>query len=179
MSCGLSTGDIILCCQITHRLFTAVTTGRKNAPRDLRELQDTLFGLNCSLGHLQRASAVILARPTIVPGCDAGDIQKQVGFMIRSCRQTLEGLESATAKYRDAVDESSLVYQNRYTIAGIPVQQVTAQVKMQWRRFMWDFKGDSLSRYRRKLQSHTDAINLLLNTFIWYVSHCDIIRVFD
>ncbi|CAI7573731.1 unnamed protein product [Penicillium glandicola] len=38
---------------------------------------------------------------------------------------------------------------------------------MQWRRIMWDLRGESLGQYRRKLESHLDAINLLLNTLIW------------
>ncbi|KAJ5588429.1 hypothetical protein N7537_011107 [Penicillium hordei] len=47
-------------------------------------------------------------------------------------------------------------------------QQFTTQVKTQWRRIMWDLRGESLSQYRRKLELHLDAINLFLNTLIWY-----------
>ncbi|KAF5864771.1 hypothetical protein ETB97_006616 [Aspergillus alliaceus] len=42
-----------------------------------------------------------------------------------------------------------------------------AQVKVQWKRILWDLRGDSLTKYRQKIQSHTDSIILLLSTFIW------------
>ncbi|KAJ5826796.1 hypothetical protein N7447_003559 [Penicillium robsamsonii] len=34
---------------------------------------------------------------------------------------------------------------------------------------MWDLRGESLTQYRPKLESHLNAINLFLNTLIWYV----------
>lgn len=165
MSFGLSIGDIILCSQITYRLLTAATSGRKNAPFGLRELEDTLFGLNCSLSHLQRASNTVSSRSYY----DAGDIQGQLGFMIRSCRQTLEALEKATAKYRETAKKHVPIPQSYKGLKFSSQQKFTTQVKIQWRRFIWDLKGESLSQYRRKLESHTDAINLLLITCIWYV----------
>lgn len=165
MSFGLSIGDIILCSQITYRLLAAATSGRKNAPIGLRELEDTLFGLNYSLSHLQRASNTVLSRSNY----DAGDIHRQLGFMIRSCRQTLETLEKATAKYRETAKKPVPMPQSYKGLKFCSQHKFTTQVKIQWRRFIWDLKGESLSRYRRKLESHTDAINLLLVTCIWYV----------
>lgn len=165
MSFGLSIGDIILCSQITYRLLAAATSGRKNAPLGLRELEDTLFGLNYSLSHLQRASNTVLSRSNY----DAGDIHRQLGFMIRSCRQTLETLEKATAKYRETAKKPVPMPQSYKGLKFCSQHKFTTQVKIQWRRFIWDLKGESLSRYRRKLESHTDAINLLLVTCIWYV----------
>ncbi|CAG8016624.1 unnamed protein product [Penicillium salamii] len=161
MSFGLSIGDIIICSQITYRLLTAATSGRKNAAFGLRELEDTLFGLNCSLSHLQRASNTVSSRSYY----DAGDMQGQLGFMIRSCRQTLEALEKATAKYRENEKKPVPIPESYKSLKFS--SQFTTQVKVQWRRFIWDLKGESLSQYRRKLESHTDAINLLLITCIW------------
>ncbi|KAJ5516499.1 hypothetical protein N7527_008059 [Penicillium freii] len=130
MSFGFSIGDIVLCSQITYRLFTAATTGRKNAPRDLRELEGVLFGLNCSLSQLQRASLIISSRNFSTLDHDATDVAQQLGLKI------------------------------------LPSQQFTTQVKTQWRRIMWDLRGESLSQYRRKLESHLGATNLILNTLI-------------
>ncbi|KAJ5519204.1 hypothetical protein N7453_001626 [Penicillium expansum] len=163
MSFGLSIGDIIICSQITYRLFAAATSGRKNAPRGLKELEDTLFSLHCSLNLLQGVSDTVLSRSY----CDTSDIQGQLGFMIRSCRQTLEELEKATAKYREAVKEP-VPMPRSYRGRGLKLsQKFTTGVKIQWRMFMWDLRGKSLSQYRQKLEAHTDAINLLLSTLIW------------
>ncbi|CAI7591166.1 unnamed protein product [Penicillium palitans] len=167
MSFGFSIGDIVLCSQITYRLFTAATIGRKNAPRDLRELEDVLFGLNCSLSQLQKASLVISSRNFNALDHDATGVSQQLGFMVRSCLQTLGHLESTTEKYRATVTTPSLVLHDEHKAKFLHSQQFTAQVKTQWRRIMWDLRGESLSQYRRKLESHLGAINLLLNTLIW------------
>lgn len=173
MSFGFSIGDIVLCSQITYRLFTAATIGRKNAPRDLRELESVLFGLNCSLNQLQKASLVISSRNFNTLDHDATDVAQQLGFMVRSCLQTLGHLESATDKYRATVTTPSLVLHDEHKLKFLHSQQFTTQVKTQWRRIMWDLRGESLSQYRRKLESHLGAINLLLNTLIWYVVQCN------
>ncbi|KAK4861535.1 hypothetical protein LT330_003570 [Penicillium expansum] len=168
MSFGLSIGDIVLCSQITYRLFTAATSGRKNAPRDLRELESVLFSLHCSLDRLQKASMVILSRTSRTLDDDQIDVSQQLGFMVRSCLQTLGHLERATDKYRELVTMPPLVLHNKHTVVGfLHLQQVSTQVKTQWRQIMWDLRGESLSQYRRKLKSHLDAINLFLNTLIW------------
>ncbi|CAG8054184.1 unnamed protein product [Penicillium nalgiovense] len=160
MSFGLSIGDIILCSQITYHLFTAATSGRKNAPRGLKELEETLFVLQCSLSHLQRTSNTVLSRSY----GDTGEIQRQLGFMIGSCRQTLEELEKTTAKYREAVKKPV----STQSYKGLKIsQKFTNEVKIQWRSFIWDLRGESLGQYRQKLESHTNAINLLLSTLIW------------
>lgn len=169
MSFGISIGDIVLCSQIAYRLFSAVTDGRKDAPRDLRELEDSLFGLYCALNHLQRNHRIILGRATTIPTDEAIQMKQQLGYMIDSCRQTLQELDDVTAKYRDAADDPSCtVPQNQYNVAGVCFSQnFKDQFKVQWRRVVWDLRGESLSKYRSRLQSHTDAINLLLSTLIW------------
>jgi hypothetical protein len=169
MSLGFSIGDIVLCSQITYRLITVATSGPEKALRDLRELEDVLFGLSCSLGRLQTASSVILFRDSDT--LDAAEFQ-QLGLMIHSCRQTLEELEKATRKYREIATSDD------HPITAISLQQRRAQVKVQWRRIIWNIRDESLSQHRRKLASHTDAINLLLNIFIWYVRYIQFFLLF-
>ncbi|KAJ5162285.1 hypothetical protein N7492_007677 [Penicillium capsulatum] len=165
MSFGYSVGDIIVCSKIAYRLFTAVTEGRKAAPRDLKGLEDVLFGLYCALDHLQKAHDNILTRIAQRPGSDAAKTKQQLEYMITSCRQTLEELDDVTAKYREAARPTP----DTHNIAGNTLSgPFKSQVKNQWMRVWWDLRGDSLSKYRQKLQSHTDAINLLLGTLIWY-----------
>jgi hypothetical protein len=168
MSFGLSIGDIILCSQITYRLFVAATSGRRDAPRRLSELEDILFGLNCSLNFLQKASHTVLS--TSNP--DATEIHAQLKLMLHSCRRTLEELENETAKYREAGRTPTSIKNNNGGLEISP-QDLVRHLKIQWRRFIWDLQGDSLSQYRHKLQSHTDSINLLLGTLIWFVPQCD------
>ncbi|CAI7586349.1 unnamed protein product [Penicillium bialowiezense] len=160
---SLSVGDIILCTQIVYRLLTAATIGRKSALRDLRELESVLLGLSCSLDHLQNVTAVILSREAnLSPESDAINLQQSFGVMIHSCRKALEDLEQATAKYRDTIKEPS----STQTLGSTGPSRLV-KIKSQWRSFMWDFRGESLTRYRQKLETHTAAINLMLNTFMW------------
>jgi hypothetical protein len=168
MSLGFSIGDIILCSQITYRLLTAATSGRKDAPRRLRELDDILLGLSCALHCLQEASITVSS----TSNSDASNIHRQLGLMLHSCRRTLEELENATAKYREA-DKSSISIHNRNRRPSFSPQEFIAHIKVQWWRFIWDLQEDSLSQYRHRLQSHTDSMNLLLSTLIWFVPRYD------
>jgi hypothetical protein len=169
MSFGFSVGDIILCSQIAYRLFSAVTDGRKKASRDLKELEDSLFGLYCALNHLKRDHETILAKASTSPGGNAGQVHTQLGYMITACLETLKELDKDTGEYRDAAPEASRPeFGNQLSISAVPSSRPTKEsLRTQWKRVLWDLRGESLSKYRSKLQSHTDAINLLLSTFIW------------
>lgn len=166
---GFSPGDVILCAQIAHQLYSSLTDGRKTAPCDLKELKGALFGLYCSLNHLHRVSQTILFRAERNPNQDAIFMRQDLGFMIRLCLQSLDELDQVTRKYQNAADDPPPL---QYTAAGISFStQFREQAKIHWRRFLWDLKRDSFCQYREKLQSHTDGINLLLNTFIWLILH--------
>ncbi|CAI7639125.1 unnamed protein product [Penicillium pancosmium] len=149
MSLGISVGDIILCAQITHRLFISITKGRKQAPQDLKELQDGLFGLYCTLNILKREFDTVMARAPFEHGA-------ALECMIQSCQGTLHGLDNATAQYRETAGDRN---------AGLG--PIRTQLRIQWKRIMWSFRGDTLTKYRQKLQTHTDSLNLLLSTFLW------------
>lgn len=158
---GLSVGDIVLCSQIVYRLLAAATIGRKNAHNDLKELETVLLAMDLALKYLQRVAMAISSRNTRLDR-DSFDIQQNLGLMIHSCRQNLEALEEATLKYRDAVKVSN---ESHGRVARRAPQ--LAKLKSQWRRFMWDFRGKSLTQYRQKLETHVAALNLVLNTCIW------------
>lgn len=61
----------------------------------------------CALDHLQRDHETILTRAANKPGNDALKTKKQLGYTIKSCRQTLEELDNVTAKYREAAHDGS------------------------------------------------------------------------
>ncbi|KAJ5361975.1 hypothetical protein N7541_002819 [Penicillium brevicompactum] len=158
---SLSVGDIVLCSQIVYRLLAAATVGRRDAPRDIRELDNVLLALNLSLDHLCKVAAVDSSQQNDMDP-SAVDIRHNLKFMIQSCRQTLEDLERTTFKYREMMRTSRSTNRS----SSSPVSQVS-RLKSQWRRFMWDLRGESLASYRKKLETHTAAINLMLNTCIW------------
>lgn len=154
---SISIGDIVLCSQIACRILTAATTGRKNAPRDLRELDSVLVAWTYSLGHLQH---VVEVRSSQNHNPNPNAVQN-LGFMVHSCRAVLEDLERTTAKYRDVINDPRATQ-------SLDGSSATRFVKSHWRRFMWDLRGESLTRHRQKLETHTAAINLILNTCIWW-----------
>ncbi|CAG8922770.1 unnamed protein product [Penicillium salamii] len=158
---SISVGDIVLCSQIAYRLLAAATVGRRDAPSDLRELSTVLLALNCSLTHLQNAVEIISSR-SINADPETIAVQQNLGFMVVSCRKVLEDLERSTAKYRDAIEDPRSI-QGCHTAGTSRI----VKIKSQWRSFMWVFRGESLTRYRQKLETHTAAINLILNTCIW------------
>ena len=172
MSFGFGIGDIVLCTKLAYGLYSTLTDGRANAPKDLKELGNAIFGLYCALDHLQKEYPAILDSAVSRSVNGATLVKQQLGSMIASCRSTLEELDTSTAKYRDAAE-------NVQSVAVVPSQGTSismslpfrsrfkAQAKVQLRRVTWDLRGDSLSKYRPKLQSHTDALNLFLNSLIW------------
>jgi hypothetical protein len=120
MSLGVSIGDIILCTQIAYRIFTSVTKGRKQAPRDIKELEDVLFGLWCALGFLQREHEAVMVRATFRPDTVAAEMNQYLGYMIKSCQETLEELDNATANYRNVADHPGAAIPCQSMIADAP-----------------------------------------------------------
>ncbi|KAJ5717079.1 hypothetical protein N7488_002725 [Penicillium malachiteum] len=87
--------------------------------------------------------------------------------MVKSCLDTLRELDNATAKYRDIADPPP-----HTAISGstppTPLLRLRDQLNTQWKRILWDLRGASYAtKYRQRLQSHTDSINLFLNTLTW------------
>ncbi|KAJ5761460.1 hypothetical protein N7533_003499 [Penicillium manginii] len=146
MSLGISIGDIVLCAKIAHKLFSCVTTGRKEASKDLKELPDVLFSLCYTLHILRKEYETVITRV---------EKNEYLGYMIQSCQATLQELDTATAYYREIID------------VGRTTKCFRSQAKIQWKRVLWSFRGDTFTKYRQKLQLHTDSLNLLLSTFIW------------
>lgn len=146
-------GDIILCAQIAHRLYTSMTKGRKQAPQDLQELQNALFGLCYALDTLKHENEAIAMRTS-------SEHTIAINYMIQSCQETLHQLDNDTAQYREAIHD-------RQNPTWGPITPIRTQLKIQWKRLKWSFRGDTLTKYRSKLQTYTDSLNLLLSTFLW------------
>lgn len=172
MSFGFSVGDILHCTQLGYRIYSALTDGRKTAPRDLKALEGVLFSLNCSLIHLSRVSETLFSTSAEKADQDAVIAKQRLGLMVRSCLQTLNELEEATQKYLAAAEDLPPMLSSPNSAASLPVsRQLKERIKIQWRRFLWDLKRDSFRCYQDRLQSHIASINLLLNTFILFVAY--------
>ncbi|KAJ5370051.1 uncharacterized protein N7496_006143 [Penicillium cataractarum] len=167
----VSIGDIVACTQIAFHLYTTLTNGRNNAPREMKELEAVLFGLYCALSHLERELEGILVGPSTGAEPDIVQARQHLGRMIESCRNILKELDEATASYRKAAhDPPRPVSSPSYRVFGLGFSQyLRAQAKVQWQRVQWYLRSDSFAKYRMELQAHTSAINLLLNTMTWSV----------
>jgi hypothetical protein len=188
MSFGFSVGDIILLSQLAYKLYSTITAGRRAATKDLQELADVLFGLRCALDHLGNAAKDV--SPTASEesqATNAIEVQQKLHTMVLSCRATLQELDSVTKKYREAAElaDTDVVDEDadfRLELEASsnpskkrPIARFKEKARVNWMKIRWDMERNSLGEYRVKLQSHTDAINLVLTTFLWYVfchSHC-------
>jgi hypothetical protein len=167
MSFGFSVGDIILLSQLSYKLYASITKGRRGAGRDLKELEDVLFGLRCALDHLSKVANNILVTTQNTGDNASVDLREELNAMIDSCGSTLQDLDSMTQKYRDGTKPAeSDGNDNR------PKKMFLAQLKqncsINWMKIRWDMERYSIQYYRDKLRSHADAINIVMNTFLWY-----------
>ncbi|KAH7558423.1 hypothetical protein J3E72DRAFT_24370 [Bipolaris maydis] len=165
MSFGFSIGDIILLSQLAYGLYSSISSGRKAASRDLKELEDVLFSLKCALDHLGEASKDLLARPDRYGGAK---FKEKLDAMINACASTLQELETTTEKYRSvesAAVENAAANKGKAKLRTLDDMKKSIQVN--WHRVRWDYEKQSLQQYREKLKSHTDAINLILTSMIW------------
>ncbi|KIY04092.1 uncharacterized protein Z520_00784 [Fonsecaea multimorphosa CBS 102226] len=170
MSFGFGVGDIILLSQLSYKLYGTLTSGRRNASRELKELEHVLFGLRCALDHLRHVAEDISKAASISGSSDSHgrEMQQSLDQMIQNCAMTLEDLDNATKRYRD----NAMIYDNeRDSDSGRGVQkrrrQLRDAVTSNWAKIRWDMDKDSLKTYRDRLQSHVDNINMVLGAFHW------------
>ncbi|KAJ5864008.1 uncharacterized protein N7529_005924 [Penicillium soppii] len=157
MSFNPSIGDLVLCTQIAYRVFSAVRDCKTTAPRDLKELEGVLRGLHIALEHL---SSNISAIVNVVL---SETIKDALQSMTSLCRQTLEELQDATRPYCNAAYDPVFPNGTAFT------RKLPVRIKMHWKRFVWQMRGDSFTQYRNNLLLHTQSINVLVNTLNLYV----------
>jgi hypothetical protein len=156
-------GDIVLLSKLAYDLYSSVTTGRKAASRDLQELEDVLFNLRCALDHLGDVAKDVVGRADSQPS--GQELHQKLNRMMASCGTTLKELDGVTKKYRESILSSDETDKTKKRNLG----DVTKRVKVNWKKVRWDQEKQSLQQYREKLRSHTDAINLVLNSILWSV----------
>lgn len=166
MSFGFSIGDIVLLSKLAYDLYSSVSDGRKAASGDLQELESVLFSLRCALDHLGDVSKDVLAKAN--QSDDGPDFTTKLDKMMTSCKATLQELDDVTKKYRelgiDSEPEATQPGKKKFTY-----EVAKKKVKVNWTKIRWDQEKRSLQSYREKLKSHTDAIQIIIISTLWFV----------
>ncbi len=143
-----------------------MTSGRKAASRDLKELEDVLFSLKCALDHLGEVAKDISAQAN---SAQAGSKFKgNLDRMIAACGSTLQELDTVTKSYRElGIDDEAKLIDEKAPGKRRTLEDVKKGIKVNWKKIRWDQEKQSLQQYREKLKSHCDAVNLILTSTIW------------
>lgn len=172
MSFGFSVGDIILVGQLSYRLYDILSTD--NGPA-AKELGNALFGVRCALDHLGRQATEISVQTSYDGDQTANEMHKNLDSMIASCAATLTEIENLFAKYASESQGSSspgppipprAVTSTRDKLR-LSLSRLQNTVKTGSMRMRWSKDSQVFAEYRERLQSHADAINLVLTTFLW------------
>jgi hypothetical protein len=170
MSFGFSIGDIVLLGQLSYRLYAAVRTGRRGASQNLKGLEDRLFGLRCALDHLAKVASEVSSLASGHHDEDSAEMRQKLDGMMNSCGETLQTLDAVAQKYRDGMesrDEGGEPPLENSKVGKRSLFHIRRTIEVNWAKVRWDFERHSLREYNEKLQAHTEAINLVLNTFLW------------
>ena len=172
MSFSFSVGDIILVGQLSYRLYDTLSTD--NGPV-AKELGNALFGLRCALDHLGRQATEISLQTSYDGDQLVNEMHRNLDTMIASCAATLTEIEKLFAKYANGSQcnsspgprispraEQSTRDKLRSSLSRLQNTVKTGSMRVRWSKDSQIFAG-----YREKLQSHADAINMVLTTFLW------------
>ena len=151
----------MLLSQLSVRIYRTLTTGRRGASNDLREISNILFGLRCALDHLSDvaddlAMGINSSRSVDVDGEQA---RRRLDQMVRNCATTLEDLDAATLKYRDVVQQSDDVTLMDSASSETRRAKMKRSFASEITKIRWDIDKGNIKLYRDKLQAHTDAIS--------------------
>lgn len=165
MSFGFSVSDIFTLSETAYKIYGILKTGRKNAPSSFAELSDAVFGLRCALEHLShQANEVSLNN---VWGGQTNNMHEHLHVMIKSCTNTLDGLQRILNKYVGRVQEAvptNVPSEPRKIGRGEAFKE---KVAVNWDKVKWAVEEKGLAEIRIKILSHTSAINLILDMFLW------------
>lgn len=164
MSFGFSVGDIVLITQLSYRLYDTLATDNGLAAK---ELGNALFSLRCALDHLGRQATEISLQTSDDEDQNADRMHKDLGTMIASCAATLTELEKEFAKYASADQVNSTAELGARDKLQLSLSRLKKSVKIGSMRLRWSKDSRLFMEYREKLQSHADAINMIVTTFLW------------
>lgn len=166
MSFGFSAGDIVLIGQLAYQLCSIL---RKDSRAACRELGDTLFGLRCAVDHLGR-QAKESHRLQDVAGQDGTLMRDNLDTLISTCATTLLELQHVVAQYNgrfNAGDKTNQALDGLSAKVKSRLARLSLNARLNWTKIKWSSGTQTFVDFRVKLQTQTEAINIVLNTFLW------------
>lgn len=164
MSFGFSAGDVVLIGQLAYQLCSVL---RKDSRVACRELGNTLFGLRCALGHLGRQAKEI---PHLQE--DTTRMRGDLDTLISTCATTLLELDHIVAQYNGRFHAGDENDQAQH-LEGLPAKlrsrltRLSQNARLNWTKIKWSSDTQIFVDFRVKLQTQTESINIVLNTFLW------------
>ena len=166
MSFGFSAGDIVLIGQLAYQLCSIL---RKDSRAACRELGNTLFGLRCAVDHLGR-QAKDIPRLQEVAGEGATRMHDDLDTLISTCATTLLELEHFVAQYNgrfNVGDENNQALDGLSAKVKSRLARLSLNARLNWTKIKWTSDTQTFVDFRVKLQTQTESINMVLNTFLW------------
>ncbi|KAH8800341.1 hypothetical protein F5884DRAFT_549349 [Xylogone sp. PMI_703] len=155
MSFGIGVGDILLLSKLAYRLAKTVTSDRKNADVEFKEVQNQLFAISNALNQLSNT-----LKETEYSTSDSLDAPEDetLGSMIENCRGTLTQLDATLKKYPVVQLDSKRVRQDD----GDGRRNWARELKSNIKRIKWTTEGANLDKIRQNLAVHINALNLAI-----------------
>ncbi|CAI6331473.1 unnamed protein product [Periconia digitata] len=162
MASPVSIGDAILLSKLAYRLAHTLTIGRKQAPANIKKVQDQLHSLGSALKSVAQLKTQSSTHedpgvPKAQHALNAGSDDHALEEVIQSCRLTLGELEELIKKY-DAVSEEHLPR----TSEDLATERWKNSLKINWKKIRWTMEGEELDDIRKRLNVHIAALNLLV-----------------
>ncbi|KAK2846369.1 hypothetical protein FQN49_005791 [Arthroderma sp. PD_2] len=161
MSFGFSPSDVFLAAKISYNFYKALSHGGEAVNKELRGLRDVLYSLHCALDHLSDKENSLRATTSAKCGeTDSHRLPESLNTVVAACKATLDELDDATKKYRDTLEDGS-------GLEKTTAERMKQRFQVNWRRIRWDMEKSQLADYTRRLQVHSDAINMLVVTSLY------------
>ena len=141
--------------QVAWKIGCAFTAARAGAPQEFQEVESELVRLTTALDQLAETlddDVEILANTNETT-------QTGISRILIRCRQTLQDLNSFTARYQDPARSDS----------GSPnseqaVERSWKKVLIKnWSTVWWTPEGGDIDDLREALQTHADSISLMIH----------------
>jgi hypothetical protein len=164
MALGFTVEGINRVSQLSYELYQihTHTSDQDLAARNTGTLGSELFALYCALRHLHHIADDESSRRTIIDP-NRHELQLSLDKLIADCEITLRSIETSSHECHVPVESTSLLNAPYHLSHNYGEAIAAAPGKSQ---LSLDKFGMNKT-YRDKLQSHSDAINLVLNTFHW------------
>ncbi|KAH7033719.1 uncharacterized protein B0I36DRAFT_383524 [Microdochium trichocladiopsis] len=148
MSFQVGIGDIVLLAQLSWRISQALSTGRKSAPAELREVEHQLSLLTAALNTVEELYS------SLKDNADQQKLASCLSPVVQKCHATLAHLEGVIKKYR-IVNEPK-------TLPKSALGRFNESFIRNWKKIEWTTETGSIQALRDELMLYTNHINLVI-----------------